>query len=101
VASSITDGVPNSMIEGMIMGAFPVQSNSGSVDEYVRNGINGFLLEPMDVDGFAEKLKVAINDDTLVDSAVDYSYHLIKSKMDFMTVKEKVFEFYANFRKGN
>lgn len=101
VACSITDGVPNSMIEGMIMGAFPIQSNSGSVEEYVSNGINGFLLEPTDIDGFAEKLKVAIHDDDLVDAAVDYSYKIIKSKMDYETVKEKVFEFYDHFKKGN
>jgi len=99
VAASITDGVPNSMIEGMIMGSFPVQSNSGSVGEYVTDGLNGFLLEPMDVDGFAEKLKVAINRDDLVDAAADYSYKIIKSKMDFFLVREKVFAFYENFTK--
>lgn len=97
LASSITDGVPNSMIEGMIMGAFPVQSDAGSVREYVEDGINGFLLDTMDVESFAEKLKQAIYDDELVDNAVNYSYNLIKSRMDYEVVRNKVFDFYNTF----
>lgn len=94
LASSITDGVPNSMLEGMVMGAFPIQSNSGSTIEYVNSGENGFLLDPMDINGFAEKIKIAIYDNDLVDSAVGISYKLMKSKIDYKKTQRKVLNFY-------
>ena len=45
IGNSISDGMPNTMLEAMTMGAFPIQSNPGGVtEEIVENEVNGLLL---------------------------------------------------------
>ena len=46
IANSISDGMPNALLEAMGMGAFPIQSNPGKVsEEVITHGKNGFLIE--------------------------------------------------------
>lgn len=45
VGNSISDGIPNTLLEAIIMGAFPIQSNPGNVtQELINNTINGLLI---------------------------------------------------------
>ena len=46
---SLTDGVPNSVVEAMAMGLPVVASEVGGVPEIVRHGETGLLVEPHDV----------------------------------------------------
>jgi glycosyltransferase involved in cell wall biosynthesis len=46
IANSLSDGMPNALLEAMGMGAFPIQSNPGKVtEEIITHGVNGFLIE--------------------------------------------------------
>ena len=46
IGNSISDGIPNTLLEALVMGAFPIQSNpGGATAEIVENGVNGFLIE--------------------------------------------------------
>lgn len=45
VGNSISDGIPNTLLETMLMGAFPINSNPGNVtEEIIKHGENGILI---------------------------------------------------------
>ena len=100
IAASLSDGIPTSMVEGMLMGAFPIQSwskTSTGATEYVIDGKNGFLLDPMDINGYAKAIERIITDGDLLDCAAIYSIKLIKDRADYDMVREKVLAFYRKF----
>jgi len=70
LAVNVTDGTPNTMLEAMIMGAFPVQSDTISTREWLRNGENGFLVPPEEPEAVAAALREALTNDALVDRAM-------------------------------
>ena len=97
LASSLSDGVPNSMLESMLMGCFPILSNRGSAEEYINNGVNGCLLDPDDVDGYASAIKKAIMDNELLNNAMKINREIIKERLDFYKIREIVLSFYDKF----
>ncbi len=97
LASSLSDGVPNSMLESMLMGCFPIVSNSGSTSEFIDTGINGILLEPEDINGYASAIKKALSDSYLMENAAKMNKEMIKDRLDYDMIKEKVLSFYARF----
>ncbi len=49
IGNSISDGMPNTLLEAIVMGAFPIQSNPGGVtEEIINDGKNGFLIKDPD-----------------------------------------------------
>lgn len=45
IGNSNSDGLPNTLIEAVMMGAFPIQSNPGGVtEELIEDGISGYLI---------------------------------------------------------
>lgn len=53
---SLNEGTPVSAIEALASGTPVVANRVGGVPDVVRDGIDGFLVEPGDVDGAAERL---------------------------------------------
>ena len=96
IAASLSDGVPNSMLEGMLMGAFPIQSKSKTLGEYIKRK-NGILIDPLDIVSYAEAIKKSLEDDNLVDEAAVFNLNLIKNKFDYNLIKNKVIDFYGSF----
>jgi glycosyltransferase involved in cell wall biosynthesis len=94
LASSISDGTPNSMLESMTMGAFPIQSDTVSTGEWIENGVNGFLAGPEDVTAYVEALQIALSDDALVDRAAEENYRMLKDRIDYSLVQPQVLNAY-------
>ncbi len=71
IGNSISDGMPNTLLEAIIMGAFPIQSNPGGVTtEVIDDGINGLLIEePENPIYIASKIKQALESQDLIDEA--------------------------------
>lgn len=82
IGLSLSDGVSISALEAMIMGSFPIQSNTSCLDEWVRDGETGLLVEPEDVDGIAAAIRRAVTDDELVDRAADANDDLTRARLD-------------------
>jgi hypothetical protein len=94
IGLSIGDGISTSLLEAMIMGAFPVQSNTGCGDEWIRCGENGLLVPAESPEAVAAALRRALTDDTMVDRAADANARLTADRIDTAVIGPKVVAMY-------
>jgi len=66
IGLSISDAISTSMLEAMIMGSFPIQSNTSCTDEWLRDGQTGMIVHPEDPEAVGEAIRHAVTDDTLL-----------------------------------
>ncbi|QTE23044.1 glycosyltransferase [Polaribacter cellanae] len=100
IGNNISDGIANTLLEAIICGAFPIQSNPGGVtEEYINNGENGFLIEnPEDVKEIASKIKKALNNNALLEKAFNINKE-ISEKLEYSKIKKEVLEAYKKIEK--
>jgi glycosyltransferase involved in cell wall biosynthesis len=65
VLPSRDEGLPMALLEAMAWGLVPVVTPVGSIGELVRDGWNGLLVRPGDVDGLARALVLLAGDPAL------------------------------------
>lgn len=94
IGISISDGLPNSTMEAALMGAFPVQSDTSCVGEWLRDGETALLVPPDDVEAIAAALRRAVTDDELVDRAAEFNFRLIAEKLSQAVVQPQVIGMY-------
>lgn len=81
IANSISDGMPNAMLEAMAMGAFPIQSNPGkATEEVINDGKNGYLIQnPLNAAEIASLIEKGLRNKTLRASAQKYNISFINT----------------------
>ena len=94
VGISLTDGTPNAMLEAMVMGAFPIQSNTISTAEWIDDGRNGFLVPAEDPIAIGGAIKRALLDDTLVEKAAKINTRQISERIDRTVIQPQVIAIY-------
>lgn len=80
VGIGISDGIGTTFLEAMTLGAFPIAATTGCMCEWIRNGIDGLMVNPHDVSTLAEAIILAANDDALVDAASQRNRCLVESR---------------------
>jgi glycosyltransferase involved in cell wall biosynthesis len=94
ITNNLSDGLPNSMLEAMLFGAFPIQSNTSCADDWIINGINGILVSPEDIDEIRLAIKESLINDELVDNAALINFLKIKNSLESNIIKNKIAELY-------
>jgi glycosyltransferase involved in cell wall biosynthesis len=94
VAVNVSDGTPNSMLEAMIMGALPIQSDTISTREWISDGENGLLVAPEDPDAVEQALRRALADDALVERAARHNAELTQARVAYSVVAPHVAALY-------
>ena len=80
----------------MLMGVFPIQSNTSIADEWLINGETGILVPPEDPDIIEQAIRKSLNDDELVDKAALINYNLIKEKLNYNDIQHSVVKMYED-----
>jgi len=96
IGNSISDGIPNTLLEAMFMGAFPIQSNpGGATAEIVNNGKNGFLIENTeDINHIQELILRSICDRKLAEKAFHENQKISQSYLDYHLNQQKIINIY-------
>jgi glycosyltransferase involved in cell wall biosynthesis len=102
INNNISDGIPNTLIESIILGAFPIQSNPGNASaELIEDRKNGLLIvNPLDVSEIKRKIEKALQSHELLQKAFNLNLAL-KSKFDENIIKPQVLQKYADIAIGN
>ena len=94
VGLSISDAIPTSLLESMVTGAFPIQSNTGAAEEWVIDGESGIIVPPEDPGAVAAAIRRAVSDDALVDRAAEINARVAREKLDEMLIRPRVVTMY-------
>lgn len=99
IGNNISDGMANTLLEAIVMGAFPIQSNPGNVSaEIIEHGVNGLLIEdPENVDSITKLIIQAIRDENLLTNAKEINEKIAFDKLDYYSNQQKVIALYRNF----
>lgn len=90
IGLSIGDAISTSVLEAMVMGAFPVQSNTSAADEWFDDGAGGLLVPPEDPEVVERALRRALTDDALVDAAAVRNAEVARARLDERVVRPQV-----------
>ncbi len=94
IGLSIADAISQSLLESMVMGAFPIQSCTACSDEWIVDGEGGLIVPPEDPHIVAEAIRRAVTDDALVDRAAQINAETVQQRLAYADVKEKVIAMY-------
>lgn len=100
IGINVTDGMPNTLLEAMIYGAFPIQTNPGKAsEEYVTHQENGLLIENAeDIQEITQAIKLAVTNDNLIEKAFE-SNKTYRESLSYQTIQEKVIKAYKTIEK--
>ena len=98
IANSISDGMPNVLLEAIGMGAFPIQSNPGNVtEEVISHGKNGYLIHnPLDAIEISNLIKEALANETLRKDAQNYNVKFIDEHYNRAILQPKIITLYES-----
>jgi len=89
VSLSSHDGTPNTFLEALACGCFPVAGDIASFREWLDNGVNGLLVDPHDPQQAAEAMIRAVVDEGLRFGALKKNYEMIRSRAEVEGVRKK------------
>ena len=91
---SISDGIATSALEAMAYGAFPLQTSTSCIDEWIKCGITGHIIDLKNLERSAEFLIKVMHDDDLVNRAFNLNFNIIKEKASKTKVSKIAKSFY-------
>lgn len=96
IGNSISDGIPNTLLEAIVMGAFPIQSDpGGATAEIITDGQNGFLIRNVENSmEIKKKIEDAITNISLLNTANNLNTILAHERLDYNENKKKVLALY-------
>lgn len=96
VSPSVHDGTPNTLLEGMASGCFPVAGDLESIREWITDGENGLLTDATDPRRLAESILKALKSKDLRKQATGLNAKRIAEKGEYYTCMRQAETFYEN-----
>jgi len=94
VSPSLHDGIPNSLLEAMACGCFPVAGDIESLREWIHSGVNGLLVDVNSPRALAEGILVALKAPQLRAAAKNENARLLAERADYGRCMAKAEAFY-------
>ena len=96
VSPSIHDGTPNTLLEAMECGCFPVAGDLESIREWITHGQNGLLVNPNDPQSIADAILLGLEREDLRRDAAGLNTNIISARADFGVNMGRVVEWYES-----
>ena len=94
VSPSTHDGTPNTLLEAMACGCFPIAGDLESIREWLVRGETGLIVDPADDEGLAWAILRVLDDDGLRQSAARRNIEVIRQRADYPTCMQRAEAFY-------
>jgi glycosyltransferase involved in cell wall biosynthesis len=94
VSPSTHDGTPNTLLEAMACGCFPVAGDLDSIREWIKPGENGLLVDPGDPAALAAAILRGLNDAALRKQAAGRNAAIIAERAEYTRNMTRVVGFY-------
>jgi glycosyltransferase involved in cell wall biosynthesis len=96
IGIGISEGIGTSFLEAMALGAFPIAATTACACEWVRNGVDGLIVNPHDIGALAEAITRAASDDALVDAASLRNRRVVEQRWDIHVNREPALRMYRD-----
>ena len=94
VSISAHDGTPNSLLEAMAIGCFPIAGDIESLREWIVPGVNGLLVEADKAQALSEALVLALVNPQLRQTAAEINRGIILERAEVNLVRSQIAVFY-------
>ena len=91
---SIHDGTPNSLLEGIACGCFPMAGDLESIREWITPDENGLLFDSNDPHSIANALLTALENKNLRNKAAGLNQKMITARAEYRQNMQRAEEFY-------
>ncbi len=95
VSPSIHDGTPNTLLEGIACGCFPVAGDLESIREWITPEENGLLFDSNDPQSIASAIIHAIENKNLREKATGLNREMIASRAEYVSNMQRAEAFYG------
>ena len=89
ILPSLSEGLPNVLLEASACGKPIVATNTGGISDIVIHGETGFLAESNNVDSFAHYVKLLLNDEDLSTELGRNAYEHTKEKFNWADITKE------------
>jgi len=89
VSASTHDGTPNTLLEAMACGCFPVAGDLESLREWIEPGRNGLLVDPADARALADAIIEGLRQPDLRRSAQEINLGLVQERAEYFQVMQQ------------
>jgi glycosyltransferase involved in cell wall biosynthesis len=96
VSPSLHDGTPNSLLEAMACGCFPVTGDVESLREWITPGVNGLLADATDAESMAGAIITALENEPLRKNAARENARIISQRAEYGACMATVDAFYQS-----
>jgi len=94
VSPSTHDGTPNTLLEAMACGCFPVAGDLESIREWITPGVNGYLVDPGNPEMLARAVLIGLENHALRQTAREINLVQIATKAEYRAVMLEAAWFY-------
>ncbi|MCM0647415.1 glycosyltransferase family 4 protein [Clostridium swellfunianum] len=93
---SYNEGMPMSVLEAMSYGIPTIASNVGGIPKIIEHGINGYVIEPGDIELLKKYIILLLGDQDLREELSRKSYNTVKGKFDIEVQLDKLLKIYKS-----
>jgi hypothetical protein len=94
VSPTTHDGTPNTLLEALACGSFPVAGDLESLREWITPGVNGLLCDPTDPAALAAAIVAGLDTPALRAAARSHNQALIAARAAYAAVMPQAADFY-------
>ena len=94
LSPAVHDGTPNSLLEGMACGCFPIAGDLESIREWITHAHNGLLMDPNQPRSIADAILLGLEREDLRREAAGLNARIISARAEYETNMKQVVSFY-------
>jgi len=95
ISANLSDGVSNSLLESMVMGAFPIESNTSCANEWIIHQKTGCIISPEDPTDIVNSIKFALEHSDIINQSAEHNFQIAHEMLDKSIINPKIISLYT------